>query len=345
MKLLIVGDLHFGANEQYPQFLKYQLNTYLNALNYCRSMKVNNVILLGDVVDNRKALSVTTLKTIQRHLFPEDFNFIILAGNHDVFFKNTNELCSIELLIESYDLERRDIFVIKNPREITLDGKLCLFVPWINEENYDETLEYLENSTAKYCFGHIPIHGELMTKGFICKDKKAFSPKLFKKFKTFAAHFHLKSNFYLGSLSQLDWNDYNDQKHFAIIDFKKDETDYVDSYGDPIFKTIIINEKFKFEDIGRFENKFLRIYINRKLKPKEEKILIDIIENSIKYEVIDNTILLLDDQEINIDELDDDFNEVLKSFTSMEENQPDEVKQGAYDLIMKTYYEVQKGNV
>ena len=40
-----------------------------------------------------------------------------------------------------------------------------LFIPWICDDNYEDSIETIKNSTSDICFGHLEIKGFEMHKG------------------------------------------------------------------------------------------------------------------------------------------------------------------------------------
>lgn len=340
MHIAVIGDLHFGLKEGYPDFINYQIETYKDTIKEIKERGIREVIIVGDIVDNRKSISYPTLKLIWDNLIDPDLNYTIIAGNHDVYYKNTNKLNSIRALFGNLS----NVTIIdEKPEEITIDGTLCLFIPWITEDNHDVCIKTIKNSTAKYSFAHFDIDGALMTKGITCKSK--LKPKMFNHFEqTFSGHFHLKSKIgkitYIGSLFQLDWGDYGDKKRWIEI---SDQTISSVNTGKDIFAKLVVDKEYDFKDIDKeyYKKKFLKIIINRKLTNKEEKVLIDIIEGSIKHEIIDNT-LIMDDTDIETVE-DADFLDILKETIEAQENIYEDIKSGAETLIAKKYEKIQRG--
>jgi len=55
----------------------------------------------------------------------------MLAGNHDTYFKNTNEVNSVDLLLREYN----NITVIDAPHTIYVGGTAICMMPWICPDN------------------------------------------------------------------------------------------------------------------------------------------------------------------------------------------------------------------
>ena len=69
-----------------------------------------------------------------------------LVGNHDAYYKNTNEVNSIDSLLSEYD----NVIPISGPGEYNIDGFKAFMVPWISAfENLEETQEKIAKTKAK----------------------------------------------------------------------------------------------------------------------------------------------------------------------------------------------------
>ena len=112
---------------------------------------------MGDVVDRRKYISYRIAndfrkKFIQR--FQElNINLHIIIGNHDTYFKNTNEVNSMEELVGS---DRFKIYT--GPEVVNFDDVPIQFIPWINANNYSESMSALSKSPADIIMGHLEIN-------------------------------------------------------------------------------------------------------------------------------------------------------------------------------------------
>ena len=164
MTVAVIGDLHFGMRINDERFIEYQIAEWNKFIGYCKENNIKQMIILGDFFDNRNIISVKILDRVLNDIIDNDMDVILLIGNHDTLFKNTSKVNTPKLLFEKY----ANIRVIQSPEEIEIDGVPCLFVPWINKENYDESLAAIKKSKAKHCFGHFELKEFEMTNGFKC---------------------------------------------------------------------------------------------------------------------------------------------------------------------------------
>jgi DNA repair exonuclease SbcCD nuclease subunit len=141
----------------------------------------------------------------------------MLAGNHDTYFKNTNEVNSPDLLLQEYS----NVIVIDEPETIVIDGTSICMMPWICPENYQESLDMMKNTKAEICMGHFEIAGFAMYRGMESHD--GLDKSIFEKFDlVFSGHYHHRSSdkhiHYLGNPYELTWQDYNDPRGFHLFD-------------------------------------------------------------------------------------------------------------------------------
>ena len=54
----------------------------------------------------------------------------LITGNHDCYYKNTNNVNAVDLLLREYD----NVTVYSEPTEVMLGQLPTLFIPWINQE-------------------------------------------------------------------------------------------------------------------------------------------------------------------------------------------------------------------
>ena len=54
-----------------------------------------------------------------------------IVGNHTAYYKDTNEVNTVELLLKSMIMLKS----IQNQLKVIIDGLNILLLPWINEEN------------------------------------------------------------------------------------------------------------------------------------------------------------------------------------------------------------------
>jgi DNA repair exonuclease SbcCD nuclease subunit len=233
MKVAIITDQHFGARNDSIAFLdffqKFYDNTFFPTID---ASGIDTVLVLGDTFDRRKYVNFYALDRAKKMFFDKleerGITVYMLAGNHDTYFKNTNEVNSPDLLLAEYS----NIEVIDEPKTINVNGFEVCMLPWICPENYTQSLDEIKNTTSTICMGHLEIAGFAMYRGM--ESHEGFSTETFNKFDlVFSGHYHHRSNnsniYYLGNPYELTWQDYNDPRGFHLFDFATRQLDFIEN--------------------------------------------------------------------------------------------------------------------
>lgn len=231
MKIAIITDQHFGARNDSLTFLdfyqKFYDNTFFPVLD---ENGIDTVLILGDTFDRRKYVNFYSLQRAKEMFFDKladrGIRVHMLAGNHDTYYKNTNDVNSPELLLTEYG----NINVISKPETIVIDGTSICMMPWICPDNYQASIDQMANTNADICMGHFEIAGFAMYRGMESHD--GLSKDLFNKFDlVFSGHYHHRSSdkhiHYLGNPYELTWQDFNDPRGFHLFDLSTRELGFI----------------------------------------------------------------------------------------------------------------------
>jgi len=192
--------------------------------------QIKTVMHLGDIFDRRKYINFNTLKKCKEYFFDKaqalDIEMHMITGNHDTYFKNTNDVNAPELLLQDYD----NVTVYSEVTELTFEGRSILFTPWICSDNYKTTMEAIDATDAKVCFGHYELAGFQMYKGHA--NDHGMDANIFNKFDLVCSgHFHHRSSrgniTYLGNPYEITWSDYDDPRGFHIYDTETNELEFI----------------------------------------------------------------------------------------------------------------------
>jgi DNA repair exonuclease SbcCD nuclease subunit len=189
----------------------------------------------------------------------------MLAGNHDTYYKNTNDVNSPDLLLKEYS----NITVIDSPSEIIIDDTKICMMPWICPENYTESLAMLTSTEAEICMGHFEISGFAMYRGM--ESHEGLSKEVFNKFDlVFSGHYHHRSNdnhiYYLGNPYELTWQDYNDPRGFHLFDLSTRGLEFINNPY-TMFSRIEYDDKEKIPldlDAIDLTDKFVKLIVVNK---------------------------------------------------------------------------------
>ena len=149
MKIAIITDSHFGARNDnqniHDYFYKFYDDVFFPTL---VERGITTCVHMGDVTDRRKFISFKTANDFRKKFinrFSElGIDLHIIIGNHDTFYKNTNEVNSMEELVGS---DRCNIYT--GPEVVEFDGIPIQFMPWINAGNYELAMTALKTCVKK----------------------------------------------------------------------------------------------------------------------------------------------------------------------------------------------------
>lgn len=210
----LLGDTHFGKNGFNIDFFENQMKFYQNQFfPYLLENNINHVICTGDFFDHGTRQDVRLLLRVKN----EFLNFFeknkimltVLVGNHDIYYKNTREITTLDMF-DNYEYLR----VIKEPTIMEIGNITWELYPWLlNGESFAPK--------SKYIIGHFEINGFRMVGNFECTF--GMKPNSLKGMKqVISGHFHLKQEKdaikYIGTPYAMDWNDVNEDKGFYILD-------------------------------------------------------------------------------------------------------------------------------
>ena len=292
MKIALLNDTHFGCRNDSPAFIEYQ-NKFYNELffPYIQQYDIKTLIHLGDVVDRRKFINHNTAhnfkKVFWNRLEEMNIDTHIIIGNHDTYYKNTNEVNALQNLNINSNAK-----VYTHTTDVNIGGLDICFIPWICDDNERESIKTIENSKSSIAMGHLEIKGFEMHSGHM--NEHGQEKHMFKRFeKVMSGHFHKKSDdgqiYYLGTQYEMTWSDYNCPKGFHIFDTETRELSRVEN-PNLIFKKIVYNDKetnYDELDIKQYDKCFIKIYISNKTDTDMYERLMDRFYNQINIHAID----------------------------------------------------------
>ena len=213
MKVAIITDTHYGARKSSRLFHNY-FEKFYNDIFFPKldELGIDTIIHMGDAFDSRKGIDFTSLDWAKRVVFEpikeRGITMHLMVGNHDAYYKNTNDINAVDLLLKEYD----NVKVYSSTTEVNVGGLDILFIPWINEQNSESSLLSIKGSRCKVAMGHLELSGFRAHRG--CVMENGMDGELFENYKkVFSGHYHTRSSdgkiFYLGNPYEMFWNDVN----------------------------------------------------------------------------------------------------------------------------------------
>ena len=277
MKLAILNDTHFGARSDSQLFSDYFFKFFEEVFfPYCIENDIKTILHLGDFLDRRKFINFNTLNQVRTRFLDKleeyDMEIHCILGNHDTFYKNTNDLNSLREIFSTYDR----FHVYENPTTLEFNGCKFGMVPWINDENEKEFLDYIKTCNASIICGHFELNGYQVIRG--TNWDRGIDDAIFKRFEmVLSGHFHCKQSknnvHYLGTQYQITFGDMNEEKGFHVIDTTNRELTFIPNPNKMFYQYVWNDDdssrvdELTHMDCEHLEYAYLKIYIESKNKP------------------------------------------------------------------------------
>jgi len=348
MKIALITDTHWGARGDSPAFAEYFNRFYYEQFfPYLAANGISRIFHLGDIVDRRKYINFVTARHLRKfveHCDSSGIRLDVIVGNHDTSFKNTNEVNSMRELFEH---STYDIHYYSDPAVVDVDGTNIAVLPWICSGNYEESMQFINNTNAQILFGHLELAGFEMYKGAV--NDHGFDSKIFDKFDTVCSgHFHHKSTRgninYLGAPYEMSWSDYNDPRGFHVFDTETRELEFV---RNPLtmFNKIHYHDQDKTldeimdMDFDHYRGSYVKLIVHTKTNPYWFDMFVDKIEKAgvLDLQVVDDNLnLQLEDDGDIVNEAEDTLT-VLNKVVDQVESRVD--KKVLYNFLSSLYNE------
>jgi DNA repair exonuclease SbcCD nuclease subunit len=294
MKVAIITDQHFGARKNSKLFHDYFLQFY-NEVFFptLEEEGITTVVDMGDTFDSRKGIDFSALAWSKDNYYDrlKELGCTVhtIVGNHTTYYKNTNNLNSVDLLLREYD----NVKVYSEATEVLLDKLKVLFIPWINQENEAETFKRIKTTSCKCAMGHLELQGFRVNNQIVMEH--GLESKLFAAFThVFSGHYHTRSTdgkiFYLGNPYELYWNDVNDTRGFHIFDTETLETTPVNNPFKMFHSIYYEDTNYQTFDTRQYAEKIVKVIVRKKTDTKQFEKFIDKLysSNVAELKVVEN---------------------------------------------------------
>tara|TARA_R100001126_G_scaffold24983_2_gene13231 strand:- start:371 stop:1441 length:1071 start_codon:yes stop_codon:yes gene_type:complete len=338
MKIAIINDTHCGIKNGSDVYLDNAEAFYSKVFfPYLEEHNIKKILHLGDYYDHRRFVNFKALER-NRHMFldvlrEKKLTMDIIPGNHDVYYKNTNGLCSLKELLGHYTdcvnihMDPTEWFPAMYKEDSTLKVGL---VPWICDENEKECMEFIQNTDAPILFGHFELAGfKFMANANI--KSHGMGTEIFNRFDSvYSGHYHTKSSdgnvTYLGTQVELTWSDAHDPKYFHVFDT---ETREMEPIRNPyvLFKKLYYSDDEQ-SDISDVSGKYVKIIVSEKNDHYAFDKYIDKVQalNPLDLKIVENFGDLsaenIEDEEINLE----DTQTLLNTYVDALESHLDKTK-------------------
>ena len=279
MKIAIITDQHFGARKGSKFLHEYFKKFYDDVFfPYLKEHNITTVVDMGDTFDNRRSIDLWSLEWAKENYYDklEKMGVTVhtIVGNHTAYYKDTNSINSVDLLLKQY----KNVEVYSECTEVVLDKLNVLFIPWINAENYQDSVNAIKVSDSICAMGHLELNGFRAHRGHVMEEGMACD--VFEKFdKVFSGHYHTRSDngriFYLGNPYEMFWNDVNDTRGFTIFDTDTLTHTPVNNPYKLFYNIYYEDTNYKLFNVSEYEDKIVKVIVRKKSKPKDFEKFID----------------------------------------------------------------------
>lgn len=323
-RVCCISDIHIGVHQnslvwhetalKWAEWLKKEL----------QKQKIKDIFILGDLYHYRDEIAVNTIHVVNQILkLWEEFNIVILVGNHDSYYKDRTDVNSLSILNGW-----KNIKIISDIYHCTILGKKASFVPWGADISKLETTDVM--------FGHLEIESFKMHSYKLCDHGLKSSDLLAKSNLIISGHFHLrderkyndKTILYLGNPFEMDFGDINDIKGYYILDFTDLSYKFFENTISPRHRKIAISELSQFAALSATDiknsinNNIVKILIDKNIQTDDIDLLIQKLSAhqpfnlSVDYSLYNNSVVINEDQACDISGVDmskaiEEFIEVL----------------------------------
>lgn len=270
MKSVILNDTHFGYKADSTIVLEYFLQFFEQQLfPYIKENNIKTIFHLGDVFDRRKYINFKTLYEVRKRFFEPlqemGVKVIAICGNHDTYFRNNNNVNSLEEIASKYS----NWEIYSEPTEIQLSTGCVALLPWINPENEDQAAKFLSETSCSILLGHLELFGFQSIRGIFIDQ--GHDPKHFDKFEfVLSGHYHIKSSrdniHYLGTQYEMAFSDVEESKGFHTFDFATRTLEFIKNPKKLFYTFDYYEDKPEVLDYSKFKDCYVKIFIKNRTK-------------------------------------------------------------------------------
>ena len=278
MKVAIITDQHFGARKNSKLFHDYFLKFYNDIFfPYLKENGITTIVDMGDTFDSRKGIDFSSLAWAKDNYYDrlKDMGIHIhtIVGNHTAYYKNTNNVNAVDLLLREYD----NVTVYSEATELSWENlRPCLFLGLIKKMK-KRLLNLLKVQLASVRWGTL---NSTDLEPSSCVMDHGHESELYNKYKrVFSGHYHTRSDngkiFYLGNPYEMFWNDVEDPRGFTIFDTETLDHFHVNNPYRMFYNIYYNDTPHQLFDASEYGNKIVKVIVREKTSTKDFEKFID----------------------------------------------------------------------
>jgi len=291
-----ISDIHIGVHQNSQMWLDIcdEWGDWL--LDELKSKNIKDIIICGDLFHYRDEIAVNTIHHVTDFLHKfNEFNIIMLVGNHDAYYKDRSDVNSMSILSgwNNICVVDKDIYVHEH------GSNRLAFAPW------GVTADQIPN--CDILFGHFEIENFNLSQHFVCKHGIKSKSLLDKTDLVITGHFHTREQreyrngqiVYLGNPYQMDFGDSGQTKGYYILDINNKKYNFCENKISPTHEKITLSGLVEHGDIdnhiiNKISNNIVRFVVDKNISPDEIEQLLRILSSY-------KPLILTTDYNINFD--------------------------------------------
>lgn len=339
-KIVFLGDTHFGASKGNDDRHEYMARFFKDFFQYIDDNDIRYIVQVGDLFDVRKNVDIKVIKFFREVFLDEvtkrNLRLYVIVGNHDIYYKETVKVNTINELLCDYVLLHDNLTIIDSPKNVSIGDVDFLLVPWVCNDNVAEVAQAIKKSKSKYCAGHFEFNGFEMSRGHLMTSKYNHSD--YAKFDlVISGHYHTKSKkdniVYTGTPYQLTWMDHEDTKGFWV--FHDGDLEFVENKH-TIYNKIWYSDGFA-PDKSEVYKKYVHVIMTERIDKKDHAGYVNAIQ---LMEPLDLKVVERFDEQLSQETYVHDIlqtDDLLKNY--VDDSQIDLDKDKMKDLMLSLYRE------
>ena len=265
-RIWILGDMHLGIRANSNEWLEIQKDFYENQ--FIPTLKENVqegdiLVQVGDAFDNRQSINLKVL-----HYAVDLFERLgqilpvhVIAGNHDIWAKKSNEITSIDSLKWI-----PNVAIYKEPKLFNWHNRNVLLMPWRRDKEHEvETLAEFPEANIVFC--HSEVRG-IKLNAKVTNDHGTDSNSYDNYTRVYSGHIHYRQEkgklMMVGVPYELTRSDMNNTKGFDMVDLETMEETFYENTVSPKFKKVYLTSLFNVP-LGEFReeirNNFVDLFV------------------------------------------------------------------------------------
>lgn len=277
-RIYLIGDLHLGIKNNSIEWSeiqrKFLMETFPAQIENMFDPETDILFLEGDIFHSRDSINIRVFNeadSIFKFLTSKfKRGFYIIVGNHDVYYKTSNTINSLNLLCKAYT----NLHVYIDPITIEINDKhRFLMLPWVeNKVALNQILDF-NRDDAHYIVCHADINGFSLNKHQ--KIDYGIEPDALNSFKrVYCGHIHIKQEkgniLYTGTPYSMDRGDRDTKKGFYVLDVNGEDVSetYIENLESPKFIKVNLQDilELSLTDIHTiFNNNYVDIMVETKV--------------------------------------------------------------------------------